>query len=201
MIGQYLREACQTVPGETFLATPDRQYTYREAAATVAGLATWLQCRKTTRLLLYLRDSPELIFLLFAGSLAGCQTGVANRRSSPKELAELCRRFGFEQILADDAIAVPGISVECWPDWKAGSSPEACVDAPGQFGWTHHHPDDGHDRPAERSYVPMAGFDTPDPPQGVIGCPRNAAGLSAESFRWLSDGPSHRRKSGHVGHS
>ena len=92
-----------------FLASASKSFSYSVATRVVAHLAQGLDAARVRRFLVYMRDCPELILLLMAGSVVGAQTCVANRRYSTDEIADLCRRFGFEHVMADVPMSIDNV--------------------------------------------------------------------------------------------
>lgn len=112
MIGSYLATAAGDDPERLFLASSSRSVSFATAARMVALLSATLKRRGITRLLAYAYDCPELVLLLVAGSVAGAETCVANRRYSPDDVGQLCRKLDFKFLIADTSVTLPG--VECY---------------------------------------------------------------------------------------
>jgi acyl-coenzyme A synthetase/AMP-(fatty) acid ligase len=107
MIHTILRQGKEACPDEPLILSFRKTYSFSCAYHVAARLSEMLTEQKITRVACYVHDCPELVVLLCACSMAGCEACVLNREDSTEEAAGLVRRFNYPTLIADAEMAMP----------------------------------------------------------------------------------------------
>ena len=109
MIHELLRGGAKASSSRLLATAPTRTYTYFEGYKIALGLSNAITRRGIHRIACYVQDSPDLVVLLCACSMTGCEVSVFNREYTADEIAALIERFNFSTLVVDTKLAIPSV--------------------------------------------------------------------------------------------
>lgn len=104
MIYRLLQKAAEERAEKCFLADHGGIYSYRNAIQQVRRLAESLQRMGLRRFVICIEDSADLVLLLLAADLAGCEVAVAGSRCTAREVQELADSASLGEIVVREPL-------------------------------------------------------------------------------------------------
>ena len=104
MIASLLNSALEHSNNRPFLVSQNNQWTYADTHAMVGQLAHKLSAKRAGKIACYMPDSPELILLILAASVAGLPLAIINRDFSHEQVLALTSELETDLLFTDQLL-------------------------------------------------------------------------------------------------